>query len=188
MLLFTAETPTITSPLIQTVIEIQTPQVVEPEPIYTIEDKIAMNYYGCDESIEWIRADTAECIPKRVNTPQNTQSAVLTAVRTSNGASAPSGYYKWGWCTYGAWSLTGWAGAWGDAKFWADNAHRDGHTVSSKPIVGSIFVDRSGSHGHVGVVTAVSENTITVKDMNYSGFGQWTTRTVSASGLVYIYP
>lgn len=122
-----------------------------------------------------------------VQSASTTQSPVKTAVKRSGG-SAPVGYYDWGWCTFGAWSITGWAGAWGNAHSWDENARRDGHTVSTAPIVGAIFVDNGGSLGHVGVVTAVSGNQVTVKDMNYSGFGQWTTRTVPASRYIYIYP
>jgi surface antigen len=67
-------------------------------------------------------------------------------------------------------------------------ARADGHTVSSIPIVGSVFVDNGGRFGHVGVVIAVSGNTITVKDMNYSQRYEWTVRDVPISRYVYIYP
>ena len=136
--------------------------------------------------------------PQLVNVATTTPSPVRAAPvqpRTSNppaparkSGAAPAGYYDWGWCTYGAWSLTGWAGPWGDAHLWDDNARRDGHVVSSIPTIGSIFVDNSGRYGHVGVVVAVNGATVTVKDMNYQSFGQWTTREVATNRFVYIYP
>jgi len=181
MLLFTAETPTITSPLIQTVIEIKTPQVVEPEPIYTIEDKIAMNYYGCDESIEWIRADTAECLPKRVNTPQNTQSAVRTAQNGSNS-------YSYGYCTHFAKEYTGWVpNGWGNANMWATNARNQGYTVSNTPVVGAVAQTSSGRLGHVAVVTAVGNGTVTVIEKNFQGWNVVSARIVSVNSFVYIH-
>lgn len=107
---------------------------------------------------------------------------------TSVRGGAPAGYFQYGWCTYGAWSLAPWVGAWGDAKMWDDNARRDGHTVSRTPIAGSVFVDNSGYYGHVGVVLYTSGTNVVVKDMNFVGFGKWSTRTVPASSYVYIYP
>jgi surface antigen len=163
------------------------PEIIEEREL-TIEEKIAQNYYGCNTDTHWISAENATCLLKQSRSTNTRVRSQNTPRAPQNGSGAPSGYYKWGWCTYGAWSLTGWAGPWQDAKFWASNAQRDGHIVSGVPIVGSIFVDRSGVYGHVGVVIGVNSDSITVRDMNFVGFGQWSTRTISSSGLLFIYP
>ena len=158
--------------------------------IKQLKQDIENDVNGC-EPLYYISAEDASCLPKPVEAAQavSSSAAVNSAASVSKTAKqAPAGYYQWGWCTYGAWQMTGWAGAWGDAKFWDDNARRDGHVVSSTPAVGAIFVDNSGHYGHVGVVVGVSGDTVTVRDMNYSGFGEWTTRQVNASRYVYIHP
>ena len=155
-------------------------QQIEIPPELTLQEKIDSNYYGCNPTR--IRADTAECLPDLVYVAPKTVSTSKPIGNSSGGV------YEWGWCTYGAKQLAPWVGSWGDARNWDENARRDGHTVSNTPIVGSVFVSNAGRYGHTGVVVGVSGSTITVKDMNYSGFGVWTTRTVSASKYVYIYP
>ena len=37
-------------------------------------------------------------------------------------------------------------------------------------MVGSVFVSEAGDYGHVGIVTAVNGNRITIKDMNGGEF------------------
>jgi len=178
-------------PLIQVVAEQVTEQIIEPKEL-TLEEKIASNYYQCDESIEWIRADNAQCLPKRLeyraSEGADTTKRTNTPVTVKNTLRAPQNWYEAGSCTYGAQQLAPWVGRWRDAKTWDDMARADGHIVSSIPIVGSVFVDNGGRYGHVGVVVAVDGRTVTVKDMNYRAKWQWTTRTVDASQYVYIYP
>ena len=155
---------------------------IELPPELTLQEKIDSNYYGCDTDKQYIWASDATCHDKPVYVAPKTVST-SKPIRNSSG-----GVYEWGWCTYGAKQLAPWVGSWGDARNWDENARRDGHTVSNTPIVGSVFVSNAGRYGHTGVVVGVSGSTITVKDMNYSAFGVWTTRTVSASKYVYIYP
>jgi len=184
MLLPISEAPIVPN-LIKIVIEQPEPEIEQKQ--ITWKD----NPNQCNDRTHWIASEKPfYCIAKpspisRENTVKQAQNPSYVVIDST---AAPVGYFKWGWCTYGAWSLTGWAGAWGNANMWDDNARKSGHTVSNTPIVGSIFVDNGGRYGHVGLVTAVNGSNITVKDMNYSGFGQWTTRTVSASNYVYIYP
>lgn len=111
-----------------------------------------------------------------------------TPIAPDRGSRAPAGWYARGWCTYGAWVMAPWVGRWKDAKTWDDMARAEGRKVSSTPIPGSVFVDNSGDYGHVGVVLAVDGSAITVRDMNYSAFGEWTTRKTSSLKYVYIYP
>jgi len=58
--------------------------------------------------------------PKPVTKPVQASQAVFTSTQPT----APAGWYEYGWCTYGAWSLAPWVGRWGDAKTWDDMAHR----------------------------------------------------------------
>lgn len=178
------------SPLIDFVTETKIEIIVPPEP--TIEEKIASNYYNCDESTQWIRADDATCLTKRLEYSPSESTSITkrtnTPVSNQNTSTAPSGWYEAGSCTYGAQQLAPWVGRWKNANTWDDMARADGHIVSSIPIVGAVFVDNGGRYGHVGVVIAVDGRTITVKDMNYRNKWEWTIRTVDASEYVYIYP
>ena len=165
------------------------PAIVEQIKEPTLEEKIKKNAYNCNTDTHYIRADNARCLAKPNNVASTPQKQLKGALRGSGSRSAaPAGWYQQGWCTYGAWLLAPWVGSWGNAHSWAAQARSDGFTVSSVPIAGSVFVDTSGQLGHVGYVLSVGSGSITVKDMNYTGFGQWSTRTVPASSFVYIYP
>ena len=78
------------------------------------------------------------------------------------------------YCTWGAWNLAKWLGTavygppgQNHAKYWADNAARNGLPVGTEPRVGAVFVKTSGYYGHVGVVIAVtSPTTFIAREMN----------------------
>lgn len=114
--------------------------------------------------------------------------AELKPIPVYTGKPAPAGWYEPGWCTFGAWKLAPWVGEWRDAKTWDEMARADGLTVDNNPVVGAVFVDNSGRYGHVGVVTNVSGDTVTIKEMNYTGFGEWSVRTLPSVSFIYIHP
>lgn len=177
MLLFNAEMPTITSPLISILTE--QPQEVEPEPIYTIEDKIRDNYYECDETIEYIRADNAQCLPKPVYTPRavNTRLSTQNTPQTiRNGSNAPSGWYPYGQCTWWVASKRA-VGQWNNATEWLWQAQRDGYATGSEPRAGAI----AWRYGHVAFIESVSGNMMTVSEANYDRRGSIRTITVPVS-------
>lgn len=111
--------------------------------------------------------------------------------------------YNWataGQCTWGA--LNQWyqsegyyPGGWtGNAMAWASGARSAGYTVSSTPRTRSIIVMQPGvagssSVGHVGWVTAVNGNQVTIIEMNATaGPYNYDTRTVTLSGgMSFIY-
>ena len=77
---------------------------------------------------------------------------------------------------------------------WAWGAANAGYTVSSTPRTRSIVVMQPGVHGsssvgHVGWVTRVSGNKVTMIEMNaLAGPYNYNTRTVThQSGMKYIY-
>jgi surface antigen len=182
MLMFTEAPLPQLNPLISVIIEQQTEQEVAPS--YTIDEKIALNYYNCNEAVEFIRADNAQCLPKparRVNTRLNTQSAVRTPQNGSNG-------YSYGYCTHFVKEYTGWVpNGWGNANRWASNARSQGYTVSNTPVIGAVAQTSSGRLGHVAVVTGIGDGTVTVIEKNYNGWNVVSTRTVSVDSFVYIY-
>ncbi|WP_347350335.1 CHAP domain-containing protein [Intrasporangium sp.] len=126
--------------------------------------------------------------------------------RSNNAPAASSGIRSgrnWatpGQCTWGA--LNKWyqsegyyPGGWtGNASAWAYGAARAGYTVSSVPRVRSIVVMQPGVHGsssagHVGWVTAVNGNRVTIVEMNaLAGPYNYNTRTLTnIGGMRYIY-
>lgn len=176
MLLFTAETPPITSPLISIVIQ---QEVVEPPPIekvYTIEEKIKLNINNCDEQTQFIRADNAECLDKPVYKPTTARNPARGAVNASYG------WFPYGQCTYWV-STQRSVGQWNNASDWLWQAKRDGWATGSTPVVGAI----AWEYGHVAYVTAVNGDMVTVSEMNYVGWGVQSSRTVHSSTFQYIY-
>ena len=111
--------------------------------------------------------------------------------------------YNWGspgQCTWGV--LNKWyqsegyyPGGWtGNALVWASGAASAGYTVSSVPRTRSIVVMQPGVYGssnmgHLGWVTAVSGDRVTIIEMNaLAGPYNYNSRTIThISGLKYIY-
>lgn len=76
----------------------------------------------------------------------------------------------------------------GNANMWLRNARAAGMSTGSQPRVGAVAQTTAYGYGHVAIVTAVHGNgTITVSEMNFTGFNQVSSRTVSASSFNYIY-
>lgn len=89
------------------------------------------------------------------------------------------GFYLKGWCTYGVALLRPIPAGWGNAINWYRAAERDGYAVGTTPSVGAIMVTRESRWGHVAYTTAVHDDgSWTVKEMNYTRFGVYSTRTV----------
>lgn len=128
-----------------------------------------------------------EKLKKRKIPHQSVQTGSEAPKIAHSGSYAPAGWYDYGSCTYGAWLLAPWVGRWSDANTWDDMARAEGYIVNNTPAVGAVFVDNGGYYGHVGVVTKLGKNTVTIKEMNYRRAGQWTVRTVPASSFVYIH-
>lgn len=76
----------------------------------------------------------------------------------------------------------------GNANMWLRNARAAGMSTGSQPRVGAVAQTTAYGFGHVAIVTAVhGDGTITVSEMNFTGFNQVSSRTVSASAFNYIY-
>jgi surface antigen len=118
----------------------------------------------------------------------------------SSGMRGSSNWATPGQCTWGA--LNKWyqsegyyPGGWtGNAMEWASGARSAGYTVGSAPRTRSIIVMQPGvagssSVGHVGWVTAVNGNQVTIVEMNaMAGAYNYNTRTVTLSGgMSFIY-
>lgn len=169
------------NPLIETVKE--PIPIVEVAPELTLEEKIAQNYYQCDESIQWIRADTAGCISKPTVTARTVENPSQPIKNASQTASSGLNGYVLNSCT-------GWVAThryvpagWGNATTWRANAIKAGWTVSSTPVVGSI----GWTSGHVVLVEAVHGDTVTISERNYDYRGSVRTITVPTAKYQYIY-
>jgi surface antigen len=157
-------------------------QEVEPEPIeiiYTIEEQVKLNVNNCNEELQYIRADNAQCLDKPVYTPKTTQS---TSKPIKNGSTATSGWYPYGQCTYYV-STQRSVGQWNNASSWVWQAQRDGWSTGTTPQVGAI----GQKNNHVVIVRSVSGSTMVIQEMNYQSAGVITTRTISSSGWRFIY-
>ena len=93
--------------------------------------------------------------------------------------------YPYGYCTYYVATKRSMPTSLGNAKNWLNSASRAGYSTGSNPAVGAIVVTSESWWGHVAFVESVSGNNITISEMNYSGWGVVSRRTISAdSGVV----
>ena len=68
----------------------------------------------------------------------------------------------------------------GNAGAWLYNAKAMGYKTGKTPQNGSIIVTTDNTYyGHVAIVQKVSEDTITISEMNYKGWGKTNSRTIS---------
>ena len=90
-------------------------------------------------------------------------------------------HFAYGYCTYYVASrrTIPW---FGNAGTWLTGARAAGFATGEAPQVGAIIVTSESRFGHVGLVEAVNnDGTITISEMNYSGFGRITSRTIPVS-------
>ena len=92
------------------------------------------------------------------------------AERTVRSSTSGTNPYVYGFCTWWVAKEKGITQIWGDAKYWPVN--------SSVPTAGAIIVTYESWRGHVGIVTEVLGENITIKEMNYVGWGKVSTRVV----------
>lgn len=165
-----------------------TTELLEPKPIETVqiekpveltlEEKIKTNFYKCDESTQYIRADNAECIPR----PVVAQNTATSPVRRSGGQS--TGWYYAGQCTAYVASRRYVPDGWGNATDWKYHAQAEGWTVSSVPVAGAI----GWTYGHVTFVESVNgDGTVTISEQNYDYNGSIRTITVPVGKYTYLY-
>ncbi|GAA2027186.1 hypothetical protein GCM10009740_16100 [Terrabacter terrae] len=129
-----------------------------------------------------------------------TPSASNAAPSATAGGRSPYNWGSAGQCTWGV--LNKWyqsegyyPGGWtGNALVWGTRAANAGYTVSGTPRTRSIVVMQPGVHGsssagHLGWVTAVNGDRVTIIEMNaLAGPFNYNTRTVTdISGMRYIY-
>jgi len=100
------------------------------------------------------------------------------------GHSFPYGYCTWYVASkkYVPWG--------GNAGTWLYNARAYGVKTGKTPKAGAIIVTNESWYGHVGIVTKVKGSNVTIKEMNYRGYGVVSSRTISSKSRVikgYIY-
>lgn len=154
-------------------------------PELTIEEKILSNYYKCDESIQYIRKDTAECLDRpqyRASESVSTTERPTTPVATKNATSASSGWYSPTQCTgYVASRRT--VGKWGNASTWPAYARRESYYVGPTPVAGAI-----GQRGnHVVYIERVEGDRVYISERNYDYKGSYREMYRPINYYTYIY-
>lgn len=133
--------------------------------------------------------------PLEVLPQRNYYSSGIASDDTSRGPSIidknPKGghSFPYGYCTWyvAQHKHVPWGG---NAGTWLYHAKAYGASTGKTPKKGAIIVTNESWYGHVGIVTAVSGGSVTIKEMNYAGFAKVSTRTISANSRVikgYIY-
>lgn len=147
------------------------PTITEP----SLEEKIKTNYYNCDESTHFIRADNAQCLAKPVQVPQLAQTARIQPVRSSY--ATPGNTYQAGQCVwYVKNRIPSLPNNMGSAYNWINHLTK----TSARPGV----VGWRGNH--VVYVEAVNGNTVTISEMNYN-WTPYATRTIDRPINYYTY-
>lgn len=111
-----------------------------------------------------------------------------------NEESDPWGMYKRQCVSYTAWKVSAsgrnmpyWGGV-GNANQWPDDARNAGIPVDGNPQVGDVAIQYIGVAGHAMYVEAVNgDGTIEISQYNGDYNGNYSTATVSASGLSFIH-
>lgn len=119
-----------------------------------------------------------------------TATDISSGFRKLEGKAGSGHRFPYGYCTwyvsqkrYVPWS--------GNAGAWLYNAKASGYKTGRTPAVGAIMVTTENRfYGHVAIVEKVSGDTITVSEMNYTGWAKTDRRTLSASsryikGFIY---
>ena len=111
-------------------------------------------------------------------------------------------YYNWSTGGYAFRNCTDWVAyrigkvdgkyvpsALGNANMWDNRASNYAHmSTGSEPRVGAAAVSHIGYYGHVMYVEAVNGNgSIVISEYNGNGMGKYSMKTISASGLVFVY-
>ncbi len=97
--------------------------------------------------------------------------------------SNPNSYY-YGYCTWYVASKKDVPGLWGNAGQWLNSAQNSGYETSNSAKEDSIIVTNESGWGHVGVVESVNEDTVTISEMNYNGWGVVNTREIPKNSPV----
>lgn len=139
-------------------------------------------------------------VGQRILIPDGSKAAaVVTAASSRSGSYAGSasygGYngYDFGYCTYWVAKLRAAAGNpvptnLGNAATWAVRAAGMGLATGTTPRVGAAVVTKTAGAGHVAYVTGVNDDgSITISEMNHSGWNRTNTRVISGSGVRYVY-
>lgn len=119
-----------------------------------------------------------------------TATDISSGFRKLDGKAGTGHRFPYGYCTwyvaqkrYVPWS--------GNAGTWLYKAKAMGYKTGRAPAVGSIMVTTENRfYGHVALVEKVSGSTITVSEMNYTGWSKTSRRTLSANsraikGFIY---
>lgn len=158
------------------------PAVVEQVKEPTLEEKIATNFYRCNEEIEWIRADNAQCLPKQIPTSPTPSVASEPRTAPTTGSVGLNGYEP-GQCTAHVASKRYVPAGWGDATNWHNAALRAGWIVSRTPVAGAI----GWRYGHVVYVIEPRGETVLISEQNYDWNSGIRTIEVPVSEYVYLY-
>ena len=106
----------------------------------------------------------------------------------------PWGMFQRQCVSYTAWKVAQsgrhmpyWGGI-GNANQWDDNARAAGIPVDTNPRVGDVAVMHVGAYGHVMYVEGVNpDGTINISEYNFDLMGNYSERTISPAGLVFIH-
>lgn len=94
--------------------------------------------------------------------------------------------YSYGYCTwYVKNRRPDIPNTWHDASQWYGYALAQGWPRGTVPRVGAVAWFKN--YGHVAIVSAIGNGTVTVDEMNYNGLGVVDSRVVSSSELEFIY-
>jgi len=145
-------------------------------------DTIKIPPEGWEPSTKEIAAKEKKLAQSSRNTVARNSSS--RSVKVDTKAGSKSNGYPYGYCTYYAATKRAIPSSWGNAGQWLSSAKSAGYSTGSAPVAGAVVVTRESWWGHVGYVESVSENSFTISEMNYNGWGVVSYRTLSVNSSV----
>lgn len=130
--------------------------------------------------------------PKPVPAPAPARPQVISTAKSAPSSAVKKGHtFPYGQCTWYVASRTyvPWGG---NAKTWLVNSAAYGFSTGKTPVAGAIVVTTEHRiYGHVAYVESVTPTTITISEMNYTGWARKSVRVIPRNSSVimgYVYP
>lgn len=154
--------------------------IVSQNDLYAEELKVGMKVMIPDAEIP----EAPKPSPTQTQIARGNTSTLTNKVSYVPSSSGPN-HFPYGWCTWWVASKRNipWSG---NAWQWYGNAQAYGRPVGQTPVPGAVVVTWESGYGHVGYVESVSGSSFTISEMNYTGFGRVSTRTVTTSQIPLI--
>lgn len=118
------------------------------------------------------------------STPNTSRNVIVRDSSATRNVYSDASSYYYGYCTWYVASQKNIPSLWGNAGEWLYSAQNSGYAIGAEPKEGSIIVTNESGWGHVGIVEKVENDTVTISEMNYAGWGIVNNREINENSSV----